>query len=257
MPPTDHASHDLHVLAAAADRQVDDTTRVAAATQVACPDCAALFADLRLISAGLADLPRELAVSRDFRITPERAARLRPAGWRGVLQGLLGSGPSVRPFASVLTTLGIAGLLLTVGLPGLFGGLSATSGAAGGAQPELLSTVGQSVGGKSNESPAPAALPAEGPGGADAGASRVPDRVVDASPGAHPTDTSNGYTSVGTQAPALGTGTDSAAVREQSSRTPAGTIPVLGLLAAVSLGVLVLGVVLLIRSRARPFDSIG
>src|SRR5207247_1590128 len=82
----------------------DDATRAAARAQIAtCEDCAALFADLRAISENLTALPRTLPVARDFRISPERAATLRPRGWRRLLGGF-GRGPSLRPLASALTT---------------------------------------------------------------------------------------------------------------------------------------------------------
>jgi hypothetical protein len=253
---TDHAVHDLQVLAAASDRSVDDTTRFAAERQVAeCADCAALFADLRLLSAGLGSLPKSMAVTRDFRISPERAARLRPAGWRGILQGLLGSGPSLRPFASALTTLGIAGLLLTVALPGVIGGLGGATagGAASGPERNILSALGQQVsaapvpaaaasGGKSNDAASPGTElggSAFGPGGsppAGAGAGVPTDRR-------YATDASKG--------------TDSLASPTGEPGAPQPALPLLGIGAALSLGILLLGVFLLIRSRARPFDSIG
>jgi hypothetical protein len=265
MERTDHATHDLDVLAAAADRGVEDATRIAAERQVAeCQDCAALFADLRLISTGLAALPKELAVSRDFRISPERAAKLRRAGWRGVVQGLFGSGPSLRPFASALTTLGVAGLLLTVALPSVGGFLS--FGAATGAAPELnaggqpASTsgglVGQSGGGKSYDS----ASPVLAPGGPPAGAAASPatDRGLHGSPGPYASNREYELNSSASAAPyPAPTGTDGVAAPTTDLGTPAAPFPTLGVLAAVSLGVLLLGLFLLFRSRARPFDSVG
>lgn len=241
---TDHATHDLDVLAAAADRSVDAATRLAAEQQAAeCRDCATLLADLRLISAGLGALPKQLPVARDFRISPERAAKLRPAGWRGVAQALIGGGPSLRPLASALTTLGVAGLLLTVALPGVVGGLGAASGAVA---PEILSTVGSSVGGKSGDTASQAPAVPAGPGAspqADGNAfppSPAPNRFnSQASAAAYPP----GVTDSGSPSPGL-----------EAQPAP---VPVSGVLAAVSLGVLLLGLVLLARSRARPFDSGG
>ncbi|HLX33955.1 MAG TPA: hypothetical protein VKR30_01785 [Candidatus Limnocylindrales bacterium] len=129
-----HAAHDLTVLAAAADRDADDATRLSATAQMAdCPECRALFADLTAISAGLADLPRSLPVSRDFRLSPERAARLRSPGWRERLAGLARS-PSLRPMATAFTALGLAGLLLSAAASGVF---SIPLGASGAAAPAL------------------------------------------------------------------------------------------------------------------------
>jgi hypothetical protein len=125
-----HAAHDLVVIAAAADRDADDAARTAAEAQIAdCEDCAALFADLRTISENLTALPRTLPVVRGFRISAERAARLRPRGWRRFVDDL-GRGRSLRPMASALTTLGVAGLLLTVALPTVLSGLGAATGGA-------------------------------------------------------------------------------------------------------------------------------
>src|SRR2546426_7121451 len=130
-----HATHDLLVIAAAADRDADDATGLAAQAQIAgCDDCAALFADLRAINLNLTSLPRTLPVTRDFRISPQRAAQLRSGGWRRVVEGFA-SGASLRPLASAFTAVGVAGLLLTVVLPTVFTG---TGAATGGAAPAAL-----------------------------------------------------------------------------------------------------------------------
>jgi hypothetical protein len=161
-----HAAHDLVVIAAAADRDADDAARTAAEAQIAdCEDCAVLFADLRTISENLTALPRTLPIARDFRISPERAAGLRPGGWRRFADGLRRR-QSLRPLASALTTLGVAGLLLTVALPTVFSGLGA---ATGGAAPAAL------------EAGSPAAASGTGAdsaaGGAKSGPTTQPDRV--------------------------------------------------------------------------------
>ena len=178
-PRTDHSSHDTHLIAASVDRTADERTRAAAERQIAeCAACAALFADLRAISSSLEALPRSLPVSRDFRLTAEQASSLRARGWRAFLAGFRG-GPSIRPLASALTTLGVAGLVLTVALPnfGLFGG------GAGGALAPAMETAGRAVDsnvpapqgpatgyGKGN----PSGVPADyGTGGAGAAASPV------------------------------------------------------------------------------------
>ena len=149
-----HASHDLFVIAAAADREADAKARAAADEQMReCAECSALFADLRAISAGLASMPREVPVTRDFRLTPERAASLRRRGLRPFLGGFR-LGPSLRPVGTALATLGFAGLLLTVGLPALMSGGVST----------ILSTVGSSVGPEFGAGAAPAASQA-GTGG--------------------------------------------------------------------------------------------
>ena len=117
----------------AADDLAGREADVARALVVECPACAGLLVDLRAIASATAALPASRR-SRDFRLTQADAARLRPAGWRRFL-GRFGE-PELsftRPLAMGLTTLGIAGLVLTA-LPGGFG---FGSGAA-----STLSTVG-------------------------------------------------------------------------------------------------------------------
>ncbi len=166
-----HASHDLFVIAAAADRDADPTARAVAEAQARdCAECASLLADLQAISTGLATLPRELPAPRDFRLTPDRAASLRRRGWRTSLDGLFRS-PSLRPFGNALATIGFAGLLLTVGLPAVLGGFGGGAASA----PAILSNGGQSTGGY----PAAAASPASAPeistsGSGKAGPTSVP-----------------------------------------------------------------------------------
>lgn len=72
-----HATHDLEALAAFADDESDAPEAVRA--QVAgCLECAALVADLRLLTGATAALAVP-ARTRDFRLSPEDAVRLAPA----------------------------------------------------------------------------------------------------------------------------------------------------------------------------------
>ncbi|HEV8544862.1 MAG TPA: hypothetical protein VGQ64_01095, partial [Candidatus Limnocylindrales bacterium] len=167
--------------------------------------------------------------------------------------GLLGSGPSLRPFASALTTLGIAGLLLTVGLPGIVGGLGSAAGGAAPAQRESTSL----------SQPSPAAAPGAevvGSGKSNDLASPPADGVsVPVGPAASSVTVQG---AVGSPANAYygadqSTGTDRLRSATPSPTAQPSTISIVGVLAAVSLGVFLLGLVLLIRSRARPFDSAG
>ena len=160
MPFPSHvrADHDETLVARLA---VDDLTPpelAAARAQVAdCPACAELLADLRSIVAATSQLPTPRR-TRDFRLTEADAARLRPAGWRGLLARLGSPGFAfARPLASGLAALGIAGLILS-SLPAGFGGSAAGT---------ILSTVGNSVGGGADTSEAGA--PALPPGAAGAG----------------------------------------------------------------------------------------
>jgi hypothetical protein len=72
---------------------------------------------------------------RDYRLTAEDAARLRPSGWRRLLEWLAAPGSTVRPLATGLATLGVIGLLLTSGAPGILSGFG-SAGAAPVAAPE-------------------------------------------------------------------------------------------------------------------------
>ncbi len=128
-PAGPHSSHDLLLLAAAADRGADPAVTAAAEAQAArCPECALLAAELRAVTLSLAALPRTRPVPRDMRLSPEAAARLARGGlWRRLLRPFgEGGPPALRPLAGALMTLGLAGLLLTAS-PFGFG--------AGGASP--------------------------------------------------------------------------------------------------------------------------
>jgi len=126
--PADHAAHDRVLVAAYAAGDATGTDLEAAIALVAaCTACAALHHDLRLITAALPEIPAPRR-TRDFRLTPQQAASLRPAGWRRLLAPFAGPRFAfAAPLGSGLAALGIAGILLAgTGLP--LGG--ATPGAA-------------------------------------------------------------------------------------------------------------------------------
>lgn len=133
-PATLHSTHDVLLLAAATDRDPAPALRAAAAAQVAgCSQCAALATELRSISIGLAALPQTRPAPHDMRLSPEQAARLgRGRAWRRLLRPFGEGGlPGLRPVAAALTTLGLAGVLLTaipLGLGTMGSALSPTSG---------------------------------------------------------------------------------------------------------------------------------
>ena len=118
--PGRHADHNLLLVStnAAGDatgRELDEALALVAG----CPDCAALHHDLRAIAAAMAALPAPVR-TRDFRLTPEQAAALRPAGWRRLLAPFAGPRFSfAAPLGTALATLGIAGILVSggIGLP--------------------------------------------------------------------------------------------------------------------------------------------
>ncbi len=167
-PGTPHASHDLLLLAAAADRDPDPALTAAADAQVAgCPECAALAAELRALMTGLAALPRSRPVPRDMRLSPEDAARVARGGfWRRLLRPFGEAGlPALRPLAAALTTLGLGGLLLTASPLGFgAGGASPASRDAGAPVfgPATSATAGPNLG------PAGATAAPAGPAGSPA-----------------------------------------------------------------------------------------
>jgi hypothetical protein len=129
-PRRSHADHNFELVAAHAAGDLEGAQREAAdALLAACPACRELAGDLRAIATATAALPAP-ARTRDFRLRPEDAARLRPRGWRR-LAAALGSSrlELTRPIAPVLMTLGVVGLLVS-GIP-LF------QGSASSAAPQL------------------------------------------------------------------------------------------------------------------------
>ena len=218
-PPVapDHASHDRLLVAALADRGADALTlrdRAKAEAQVAaCRDCAALHADLVMLTAAIptAAIPVR---PRDFTLSPADVERLRPRGLRRLI-GLIGSSNDAftRPLALGLTTLGIVGLLVA-SLPGALSGF----GSAGAAP--VLSTVGavgeSTSGAQAAASAAPsaaAAAPAAAGSGGGVGAAPAPS-------GAAPqADGSFGRVSVAARPSASG-GDDSKAVYGADNGAP-------------------------------------
>ena len=105
-----HANHDETLILRLYGGDVDAQERARALDLLAeCSDCAELFADLGQIASATAALPIP-ARPRDFSLTPQDAARLRPAkqaqggaSWRGLTRRLGGA------FAA----LGVAGILVT------------------------------------------------------------------------------------------------------------------------------------------------
>ena len=118
-----HERHDLQLVAAWASDDLDGAARRAADELVAgCSGCADLAADLRALARATHDLP-PADRPRDFFLAPADAERLRPRGLRRLLAAFAAPRAPIRPLATGLTTLGVAGLLLAA-LPGIlpFGG---------------------------------------------------------------------------------------------------------------------------------------
>lgn len=138
--PDAHRTHDPELIAAAADGTLTgpDASRVDE-WLTRCAPCADLRRDLVAIAAANRTLPTP-ARTRDYRLSPAEAERLRSGGLRGLLARIGTSRDAFsRPLALGLTTLGLAGLLLT-------GGTSIfSSGSTAGAAPQTLSTVGAAI----------------------------------------------------------------------------------------------------------------
>jgi hypothetical protein len=198
----DHVTHDPELIAAYAAGDAAGPALDQAADLVAsCTECAELHRDLRAISTALPELPAAVR-RRDFRLTPEQAAALRPAGWRGVLAAF--AAPRFRlaaPLGAGLTAAGLAGLLLASPgglLPRATGEAepgSAPSAAAGapavqadqapgaaGAAATMSDGYagGAALAAPEAPSPAAASAPAPAAGGAHPDASHAPSRISDA-----------------------------------------------------------------------------
>lgn len=127
---TEHAQHDLTLVAGHAAGDLSDTDRAIADTLLAgCSACAELRRDLVAIEAAARAMP-PATTARDFRLTPEQAERLRRGSrLRGLLRPFAAPGSAARPLAAAFTTIGIAGIFVAAFLPGMAGqaGTPATS----------------------------------------------------------------------------------------------------------------------------------
>jgi hypothetical protein len=132
VPAADAEAHASRIVALDAGDLDGPDLEQAGALLASCAGCAALGEDLAAIRGAMTSLPVP-ARRRDFRLTEADAARLRPSGWRRLVGWLSAPRSSVRPVATGLATLGVVGLLLTAGLPGLGGPVA------------ILSSVGSSV----------------------------------------------------------------------------------------------------------------
>ncbi|HSW42355.1 MAG TPA: hypothetical protein VLM76_07595 [Patescibacteria group bacterium] len=177
MPPAPHTpaadARDHAALIAALD--AGDLAGAERATAeslvVSCAGCAALAGDLVAIRGALPALPVP-ARRRDYRLTDVDAARLRPSGVRRLLEWLAAPGSTVRPLATGLATLGVVGLLLTAGLPGL-GGFGVGDGTLmSAAEAPVQEAAGDRAG--AGKGPGADATPAAAPVPADATPAAAP-----------------------------------------------------------------------------------
>jgi len=135
---TSHDRHDALLVAALAAGDLAGTDRDHATDLIeTCAECATLNDDLVAIARATSTVPPPITSRpRDFRLTPEQAARLRPSGWRR-FAGVL-AGPRLaftRPLGIGLATIGLAGLLLMNVSLGASLGSSAAAPAVGGPAP--------------------------------------------------------------------------------------------------------------------------
>jgi anti-sigma factor RsiW len=127
---SDHALHDLSLIAAHAAGDLPETDRSQVDLVLAsCTTCTELRRDLVAIAAATRALPAPLTLSRDFRLDEAQASRLRRGSWlRSALRPFGAPRTVVRPLAAAFTSLGVAGLLVATLLPGTF--LAGAPGAA-------------------------------------------------------------------------------------------------------------------------------
>ena len=163
-PDSAHLRHDPQLVAghASNDLAPADAERVAGWLRD-CADCAALHADLRVLSSALATLPRLANAPRDFRLSPAQAARLRGGPWwRRLARSITAPRGVGRPLATAFTTLGLVGILVG-SLPVGFMQLAAVTG-------DRLGSVSTEGAGAPVASPTDADnffAPADGSGGGD------------------------------------------------------------------------------------------
>ena len=110
-----HAQHDPLLVVSLAAGDITAAERDRATSLIAdCAACATLHDDLLAIARATATLPAP-ARPRDFQLTPEQAARLRPGGWRRFVAAFASPRLAMtRQLGVGLTTLGLAGLLVSV-----------------------------------------------------------------------------------------------------------------------------------------------
>jgi anti-sigma factor RsiW len=152
--PDPHAQHDPLLVAALAAGDLATADRELAESLTSrCTDCALLEADLRAITAASAALPGRTR-PRDFTLRAEDAARLRRRGWRGVVRAFAGPGAgALRPLATGLTTLGIAGLLVAAMPAFPLGGSAGTPALSAAASPDVPKVLDAAGGPEATSSP--------------------------------------------------------------------------------------------------------
>ena len=139
--PIGHAGHDPLRVAEAVDRGA----RLAPVFDL-CARCVGLYVDLVALTAAL-PMSAVPARPRSFTLNQDNARRLRPPSWQGWWSAVGSARDTVtRPLAIGLTTLGIAGLLLTAAPTLLLGMGGAASSAAAPSEVARLAASPQPAG---------------------------------------------------------------------------------------------------------------
>lgn len=263
VPNAEHRAHDPMLVAGLLDRSSTDPERGRAEALVAsCGDCAALHRDLVTLREATRALPVPRR-TRDFTITAQDAARLRRTGWRRIV-AVFGSTRDAfsRPLAIGLTTIGLAGLLVTT-VPGALPGSTSTASlptlgqpagdAGAGANSESLGGSKEAPGASAAPSapgPAAAALTAPSPGPTDARAPLAPSGAPE--PSGESFDTYVGAPAASQGAAAIAPAPSLSSERQGADRTTVTSIPqpaslehvatvlLAGLLLAAGIGLFVL-----------------
>ena len=262
-----HVAHDELLVAAwvSGDTDPEDAARAADLT-TRCAECRDLATDLRELRSAMRTLPPATR-TRDFRLTPADAERLRARPrWLGRFRGTSSAGLT-RPLAGAMTAIGLAGLLLTtVPLGGDDAGASAenpettrmqierdTGGSAG--------AVGGAAVGSAAAAPAESAaaerasdgpLPVAASPGAVVGGTPVPgDVYAPGGSGADGPDVQSTTRPGVAQATAPAPSVDDGTLFSAADTPPARTDPVRPALAVASAALLAGGLILLLVTRRR------
>lgn len=145
--PSEHNRHDRLLIARFATQDsYDGELAQASALVAACSECAVLAADVRFLSAAVANLPTPRR-PRDFRLSAERAQALRGSVIDRLMLRLAGfGGPALRPVAGVALSIGLVLAVVGTGLP-----LPAAAPFAGAPLPVNAPTENENGGGRSTE----------------------------------------------------------------------------------------------------------
>ena len=232
--PSEHAGHDRLLVARFVGGDVSDVEADAARELLStCPGCRLLASDLLAISRATADLPAPTR-TRDFRISPEEAARLRRSGLRnwfsrlaGGVDGASGRLVPLQRLATAAVAIGLVMAVVTspVGIPGFSSGgttlktvgqaASAPEGAASAAGAAPTAAPAAAAAAPAASAAGPAAMAAASAAAAPAGPLTVPAPAATAGPVTAPAATEGPLT-----APVAGSSLPPAVDRSSAGTAP-------------------------------------